>query len=121
MLRHQEYQVVIPDGCHAYTASVTVDNQTFKFSFDRGHCIPHADTQMLPGIDVTKLKDKQRLSTKDPENFVPQNKKFNRYIREQLEDYFRKKKLNYRDIAIYNRNNLYTVTINKKDKKGEKD
>ena len=93
-----------PEGCFTYYV------KAYKrlWPMDRGHMIPHADTH-------TQNK-KAVPSTKDPENIVPQESKFNRYVRNQLEAYFRKEGLDYKDITVYHREHTFEVSTSKEGK-----
>lgn len=76
-----------PTGVKPYHIEVN----GIKMRFDRGHGIPHQDTLPHPGI----------TSTRDAENYVPQNEKYNSPIRRDLENQLRSEGLKYKEIAIY--------------------
>lgn len=85
-----------PTGVNTYYCEINGS----KLEFDRGHCIPHADTLEHNGL----------ISTKDAENYVPQNIKYNHPIRSSLEQDLRKKKLSYKEISIYHSEFMYDVS-----------
>lgn len=78
--------------------------------FDRGHGVPLADTRQHP---------KGTTSTLDPENYAPQNIKFNSPIRRDLEDKMREKKKQYKEISVYHPSCIYDV-FEKNNGKGKK-
>ena len=49
------------------------------------------------------------VSTEDPENYVPQNVKYNSPIRRDLEEELRRKNLSYKEITIYHNDPYYNV------------
>ena len=92
-----------PTGVRTYY--VTINGK--KIELDRGHGVPHADTLQHVGV----------ISTKDSENYVPQNVKYNSPIRRDLEADLSDKRLSYKEICIYHNNFMYDVTarVKKKD------
>jgi hypothetical protein len=92
-----------PEGCKTYHYTSPSGDE---LRFDLGHGTAHADTCEHPGLE----------STKDPENFVPQNQVYNSPVRRDLEDDFRRKGLTYKEISIYHRNCQYPVTARVKSK-----
>jgi hypothetical protein len=93
-----------PTGVRTYY--VTINGK--RIELDRGHGVPHADTLQHAG----------KISTKDSENYVPQNVKYNSPIRRDLEADLSNKRLSYKEICIYHNNFMYDVTarVKKKDK-----
>lgn len=87
-----------PEGCKTYHYT---SPQGVKLRFDLGHGTAHADTADQPG---------GISSTKDPENYVPQNEVYNSPVRRDFEDYYRKKGWTYKEISIYHRNCQYPIT-----------
>ena len=85
-----------PTGVRTYYIRINGKN----IRLDQGHGIPHADTLVHPGL----------ISTRDPENYVPQNIKYNSPIRRDLEDELHKRKLSYKEISIYHQDKMYYVT-----------
>lgn len=84
------------EGCNTYHYTLP-SGETIRF--DRGHGTAHADT----------IKHNGLISTKDPENFVPQNQIYNHPVRRDLEDRLRKKGLIYKELSIYHRDCNYLV------------
>jgi len=70
-----------------------------EIELQQGHNIPYIDT----------IDHEGEVSTDDPENYVPQNEKYNSPIRRDLESELRKKKLKYKEISIYHSNCIYKV------------
>jgi len=87
-----------PEGCKTYHYT---SPQGVKLRFDLGHGTAHVDTVDQPG---------GLSSTKDPENYVPQNEVYNSPVRRDLEDYFRQKGWTYKEISIYHRDCQYPIT-----------
>lgn len=92
-----------PTGVRTYY--VTINGKIIEL--DRGHGVPLIDTLQHVG----------KISTKDSENYVPQNIKYNSPIRRDLEADLSNKKLSYKEICIYHNNFMYDVTarVKKKD------
>jgi len=85
-----------PEGCNTYHYTFPSGEE---IRFDRGHGTAHADTNHHAGL----------VSTKDPENFVPQNQIYNSPIRRDLEERLRAEGLVYKELSIYHRECQYPV------------
>ncbi|MBV7266233.1 hypothetical protein [Erythrobacter ani] len=73
----------------------------FALTHSRGHVIPHAQTKdALPG---------QMLSTLDPHNFVAHPRKYNEWIRNQMEQWLKRRGLNYTAHNIIGNDPVFTT------------
>jgi len=85
----------------------------FNIEFDYGHCCDRADT-----IKYT-ITNNNKLSNQDIDNIVPQNKFYNRNIRNHLVKHIRKMDGSYKEIALYD-STTYKISSNHKIKKNIK-
>jgi len=85
-----------PEGCLAYNYTVKSGSSIL---LNRGHGTDHSDTSEHPGL----------LSTRDPENYTPQNEFYNGNVRGPLVEKLRSNGQDYKEISIYHRDHDYHV------------